>query len=63
MATRVNEYYNAQELAVVMDIDLVSAEELLGGAIEFEMSELISLAAHKGLSIEELFRHYEVGFA
>jgi hypothetical protein len=57
MQMRVKEYYNAQELAEVMDIPLISAKELLDETIEFEADELILLADHKGISISALFCH------
>lgn len=52
----IKDYYTAKEIADILDIYEVSAEELLAGMLEFEPDELLDLARAKNISLEELLR-------
>lgn len=49
-----DDFCSAKELAELFDIDLISAEELLDGTIEFEVDELFDLACYKGITVGTL---------
>ena len=52
---KVKNYYSIDELAEVMEIDAISAKELLEGTIHFLRGELGFLADYKGISVSDFF--------
>lgn len=51
-----NGYFTVEEVADLFDIDEISAEELLNGAIDMEVEEAYKLAQYKGVTISEVAR-------
>ena len=52
----VKDYFTAEDIADILDIDIISAHELLDGTIDFEVTELFELAKSADLTMEQLFR-------
>lgn len=48
------EYLKVEKLASILDIDLVSAKELMDGTISFTNEELECVASHLGIEINAL---------
>ena len=46
--------FTVKEIAEILDIYEVSAQELLDGTIEWEADELLKLARVAGLTVEQL---------
>jgi len=47
-------FFNTQEVAEILEIHEVSAKELMDGKIEFESDELYALAKYKGTTVQKL---------
>jgi len=52
----VKDHFTAEDIADILDIDMISAQELLDGTIDFEATELFELAAYAHLTVEQLLR-------
>lgn len=50
------DYFTAEEIAVILDVDLSSAQEILSGALEIEADEILELADYKGISTDNLLK-------
>ena len=52
----IKDYFTAGDVAEILNIDEISAEEMLDGVIEFEAEEVYLLAQAAGISIEEILK-------
>lgn len=52
----IKDYVTMQELVEILDIEEVSAYELLDGVVDLEADELLILAHHTKVSVEQLLR-------
>lgn len=50
------DYITVEELAEVLEIDKISAVEVLDGIIQLEADELLTLAEHIGVMVDNLLK-------
>ena len=50
------DYFTAKDVAKILNIDEISAKEMLDGVIEFEAAEVYLLAQAAGISVDEILK-------